>query len=60
MTGHDLIKWIQDNNAEDIPVMIRRAKGAEVEVVDEEDTQIKVTLVGGNNGQMEYKKYFLI
>ena len=58
MTGADLIKWIQDNKAEDLPVMIRRPGETQKEIVNAEDLQIKVSISGSQ--QLEYKKYFLI
>lgn len=58
MTGRDLIKWVQDNHAEDLPVMIRRAKGENKEFVEEKDLGITVSISGGQ--QMEYKKYIMI
>ena len=58
MTGRDLIEWIKSNNAEDLPVMIRRAKNEPKEIITEEDLEIKVSIAGGE--QLEYKKYFLI
>jgi hypothetical protein len=58
MTGRDVIKWIQDNHAEDLPVMIRRSKGEPKEIVTEKDLEIKMSIAGGN--QLEYKKYFMI
>lgn len=59
LTGRDLIKWIQDNQAEDLPVMIRRPGETVKEVVTEKDLDIKVS-IAGDGRQMEYKKYFLI
>ena len=59
MTGRDLIRWIQENQAEDLPVMIRRPGETQKEIVTEQDLGIKVSIAGGNN-QLEYKKYFLI
>ena len=58
MTGQDLIDWIQSNNAEDLPVMIRRARNEPKEVITEKDLEVKVSIAGGE--QLEYKKYFLI
>lgn len=58
MTGRDLIKWIQDNHAEELPVMIRRPGEKQKEIVDEKDLEIKISIAGGQ--QLEYKKYFLI
>ena len=58
MTGADLIKWIQDNHAEDLPVMIRRPGEEKKEIVNEDDLKIRVSIAGGR--QLEYKKYFLI
>ena len=58
MTGADLIKWIKDNHAESLPVMIRHVGAKHAEVVDEHDLEIKVSIAGGE--QLEYKKYFLI
>lgn len=58
MTGRDLIKWIQDNQAEDLPVMIRRPGAAEKEIITDKDLELKVSIAG--NDQLEYKKYFLI
>lgn len=58
MTGADLIKWITDNHAEDLQVMIRRAKDQPKEVIEEKDLEIKVSIAG--NGQLQYKKYFMI
>lgn len=59
MTGQDLIRWIQDNRAEELPVMIRRPGETQKEIVTEEDLEIRVSIAGGEN-QLEYKKYFLI
>ena len=59
MTGRDLIKWIQDNQAEDLPVMIRRPGETVKEMVTEKDLDIRVS-IAGDGRQMEYKKYFLI
>lgn len=59
MKGKDLIKWIQDNKAENLPVMIRRKGQAQKEFVTENDLEIKVSVCGDEN-QMEYRKYFLI
>ena len=58
MTGQDLIDWIKTNHAEDLPVMIRRARNEPKEVITEKDLEIKVSIAGGE--QLEYKKYFLI
>ena len=58
MTGRDLIKWIQDNQAEDLPVMIRRAKDQPKEVIEEKDLEVKVSIAGVD--QLQYKKYFII
>ena len=58
MTGRDLIEWIQSNNAEDLPVMIRRSRDEPKEVITEKDLEIKVSIAGGE--QLEYKKYFMI
>ena len=58
MTGADLIKWITDNHAEDLPVMIRRTKDKQKEVIEEKDLEIKVSIAGGD--QLQYKKYFMI
>ena len=59
MTGQDLIRWIQDNRAEELPVMIRRPGETQKEIVTEEDLEIRVSIAGGEN-QLEYKKYCLI
>lgn len=59
MTGRDVIKWIQDNHAEDLPVMVRHVGAEKKEIVTQEDLEIKVSIVGSNN-QLEYMKYFLI
>ena len=58
MTGADLIKWIQDNHAEDLQVIIRRSKNEQKEVITEKDLEIKMSIAGGE--QLEYKKYFMI
>ena len=58
MTGRDLIQWIQDNQAEDLPVMIRRPGEKEKDLITEKDLEIKVGIAGGD--QLEYKKYFMI
>ena len=58
MTGADLIKWITDNHAEDLPVMIRRTKDKQKEVIEEKDLEIKVSIAGGD--KLQYKKYFMI
>ena len=60
MTGRDMIKWIQDNQAEDLPFLIRRPGQKESETIKEEDLEIKMSVVEGSNGQGQYKKYFLI
>ena len=59
MTGRDLIKWIQDNRAEDLPVMIRRPGEQKKEMIEEKDLGIKIS-IAGNENQLEYKKYFMI
>lgn len=58
MTGADLIRWIHENNAEDLPVMIRRPGEKEKEVVEESDLGIKLSIADGD--QLEYRKYFMI
>lgn len=58
MTGADLIKWIKDNHAESLPVMIRHVGAKQAEEVEKDDMEIQVRIVGGE--QLEYKKYFLI
>lgn len=58
MTGRDLIQWIMDNQAEDLPVMIRRPGEKEKDLITEKDLEIKVSIAGGE--QLEYKKYFMI
>lgn len=58
MTGADMIKWIKDNHAEDLPVMIRRSKDQPKEVIEEKDLGIRMSIAGGD--QLEYKKYFMI
>ena len=60
MTGRDMIKWIQDNQAEDLQFLIRRPGQKDEETIKEEDLEIKMSVVEGNNGQGQYKKYFLI
>lgn len=60
MTGRDMIKWIQDNQAEDLPFLIRRPGQKDEETIKEEDLEIKMSVVEGSNGQGQYKKYFLI
>ena len=59
MTGADLIRWIQENRAEDLPVMIRRPGEMKKDLVEEKDLEIKVS-IAGNDNQLEYKKFFLI
>ena len=59
MTGADLIKWIHDNHAENMPVMIRHVGATQKEVVTEKDLEIRVS-IAGNEKQLEYQKYFLI
>lgn len=58
MTGRELIAWIQENQAEDLPVMIRRAGAAQKEIVTEKDLEIKVSIKDGE--QLAYQKYFMI
>ena len=60
MTGRDMIKWIQDNQAEDLQFLIRRPGQKDEETIKEEDLEIKMSVVEGSNGQGQYKKYFLI
>lgn len=59
MTGRDLIKWIQDNKAEDLPVMIKRGKNEQKEMITKEDLEITVKISGDEN-QGQYRKYFII
>lgn len=58
MTGRDMIKWIQDNKAEDLPLRIRHIKPGEDEVMEATAPEVKVSIVGTE--QQEYQKYFLI
>ena len=58
LTGRDLIQWIHDNQAEDLPVMIRRPGERQKEIITDKDLEIRVSIAGGE--QLEYKKYFLI
>ena len=60
MTGRDMIKWIQENQAEDLQFLIRRPGQKDEETIKEEDLEIKMSVVEGSNGQGQYKKYFLI
>ena len=60
MTGRDMIKWIQDNQAEDLPFLIRRPGKKDEETIKYEDLEIKMSVVEGSNGQGQFKKYFLI
>lgn len=60
MTGRDMIKWIQENQAEDLPFLIRRPGQKDEETIKEEDLEIKMSVVEGSNGQGQYKKYFII
>ena len=57
MTGRDLIKWIQDNNAEDLPVHIRNTGGADVPI---KEPELKSSIVEDKNGQQEFAKYFML
>ena len=59
MTGQDVIRWIQENHAEDLPVMVRRAGSEKKEIVTMEDLQTKISIVEDKN-QLQYKKYFVI
>ena len=59
MTGEDLIRWIRENNAEDLPVLIRRPGNTEKETIKKEDLEIRIR-IAENENQLEYKKYFLI
>ena len=58
MTGADLIKWIQENHAEELPVLIRRHPHEQKETITEKDLEIRVSIAGDK--QLEYKRYFLI
>lgn len=59
MTGQDVIRWIQENHAEDLPVMVRHVGAERKEIVTQEDLQVKVSIVEDGN-QLQYKKYFVI
>lgn len=59
MTGRDLIRWIQENDAEDLPVHVRHV-GAEEEV-EVEAPEIRTSIVREQStDQLKYGKYFLI
>ena len=58
MTGREMIRWIEDNHAEDLPVRIRHIKPGEDEVMEVDAPEVKVSIVG--TGQQQYQKYFLI
>ena len=60
MTGRDMIKWIQDNQAEDLPMLIRRPGQTDEETITEADLKVRMSVVEGNNGQGQFKKYFFI
>ena len=60
MKGRDMITWIQDNQAEALPFLIRQPGQKDEETIKEEDLEIKMSVVEGSNGQGQYKKYFLI
>ena len=55
MKGRELIQWIQDNKAEDLPVKVKHVGGKDEEDVEPE---VKLSIVGTD--QLQYKKYFLI
>lgn len=57
MTGRELIKWIQDNHAEDLPVHIRNTGGADIPI---KEPKLKSSIVEGKSGQTEWAKYFMI
>ena len=57
MTGRELIKWIQDNHAEDLPVHIRNTGGDDI---PSKEPELKSSIVEGKNGQQEWAKYFMI
>ena len=57
MTGRELIKWIQDNHAEDLPIHIRNTGGADI---PSKEPELKSSIVDGKNGQQEWAKYFMI
>lgn len=59
MTGRELIKWIQDNRAEDLPVHVRHVGATDEEEVEE--PEIRTTIVREQSSdQLKYGKYFLI
>ena len=55
MKGRDLIKWIEENHAEDLVVKVKHVGGKDEEEVEPE---IKTSIVGTD--QLQYQKYFLI
>ena len=55
-----MIKWIQDNQAEDLPMLIRRPGQTDEETITEADLKVRMSVVEGNNGQGQFKKYFFI
>lgn len=57
MTGRDLIQWIHDNHAEDLPVHIRNTGGADVPI---KEPELKSSIVEDKNGQQEFAKYFML
>lgn len=57
MTGRELIKWIQDNHAEDLPIHIRNTGGADI---PSKEPKLESSIVEGDNGQQEWAKYFMI
>lgn len=57
MTGRDLIRWIQENHAEDMVVHIRNTDGR---VVDGEKPEVTVSIVEGRDGQLRSDRYIMI
>ena len=57
MKGRDLIRWIQENHAEDMVIRVRNTDGR---LIDGENPEIRVAIVDGGAGQLRTDRYIML
>lgn len=57
MTGRELIRWIQENHAEDMVVHVRNTGGEDIESADPD---LRCSIVEEPGGQMRTDRYIMI
>lgn len=57
MTGRDLIRWIQENHAEDMVVHVRNTDGR---LIDGEKPEVRVAIVESTAGQLRTDRYIML